>query len=435
MTKPATKLSLFAATAMVVANMIGTGVFTSVGFQIADFNSATPILTLWLCGGLLSLCGALCYAELVTMMPRSGGEYHLLREAYHPVFGFMAGWISLVAGFAAPIALAAVAFAKYAQHFGVTADPKWLASSLVIALTLVNIGGDRWTGRFLSGFTTLKVLLILAFIAGAIFLPGHTSTSLAPKPGDLDLVFSSSFAGAMIYVMYAFEGWNAATYVAGEVEDPKRNMPRALVIGTLIVTALYFGLNAVFLWRAPWADMKLKEEAGLIAAQAIFGPTGGKFMGFLIAFGLISSVAAMICAGSHVNARMGEDLPFLRWLSPRTKGGAPFVSVLVVSVLAILMIQLGTFNQVLHYVEALLLMSSCMVVLAVFWMRWRLPNAERPFKVPLYPITPLLFAVIIIYMLKVSWTTRKLEETLTGVGTLVVGLIVYFVGPLFVKQK
>ena len=435
MNKPATKLSLFAATAMVVANMIGTGVFTSVGFQIADFNSATPILTLWLCGGLLSLCGALCYAELVTMMPRSGGEYHLLREAYHPMVGFMAGWVSLVAGFAAPIALAAVAFAKYAQHFGVNGNQQVLASALVLALTAVNFGGDRWTGRFLSGFTTLKVLLILAFIVGAILLPSTTAaTSLAPKTGDLSLVFSSAFAGAMFWVMYAFEGWNAAAYVAGEVEDPKRNMPRALVVGTLIVTVLYVGLNAVFLWRAPWADMKLKEEAGLIAAQAIFGATGGKFMGFLIAFGLISSVGAMICAGSRVNERMGQDLPFLRWLTYRNAQGAPVIGVAIVSVLAIAMIFTGTFDEVLHYVEALLVASSCLAVLAVIWLRWRRPDAERPFKVPLYPLTPLLFAAMIIYMLKVMWTTRPMES-LVGVGTLVVGLIVYFVGPLCVMQK
>ncbi len=428
-TLPPSKLSPFAATCMVVANMIGTGVFTSVGFQIADFHSATPIIALWVCGGLLSLCGALCYAELVTMMPRSGGEYHLLREAYHPLVGFMAGWVSLVAGFAAPIALAAVAFAKYAQHFGLQADHRILAGALVVLLTAVNAGGDAWLGRFLSGFTVMKVLLILAFIIGAIASTGAPTTSLAPRQGDMSLIFSSAFAGGMFWVMYAFEGWNAAAYVAGEVEDPRRNMPRALVLGTLIVTVLYVALNAVFLWRAPWEQMKLKEEAGLIAAQAIFGPTGGKFMGFLIAFGLISSVAAMICAGSRVNERMGQDLAFLRWLTPRTSHGAPLISILVVSVLSIAMIFTGTFDEVLHYVEALLVMSSCLAVLAVIWLRWRRPDAERPFKVPLYPLTPLLFAVMIVYMLKVMWTTRPIES-LVGVGTLLVGLTFYVVGNL-----
>jgi len=283
------RITPFAATCMVVANMIGVGVFTSVGFQIGGLPSAAPVLSLWLIGGVLSLCGALCYAELVATMPRSGGEYHLLREAYHPLVGFMAGWISLVAGFSAPIALAASAFAKYAQHFGVDMQEQLLAAALVTFMTAMNLTNDRWFGRILGGFTVLKVFLILAFIAGAVFLPGGVHNDLLPKAGDEALDFAPAFAISLVYVMYAFEGWNGAAYVAGEVQEPQKNMPRALITGTIVVTLLYVALNAVFLWRAPWDQMQNKPEAALIAAQSIFGVTGGKFMGFLIAFGLIST--------------------------------------------------------------------------------------------------------------------------------------------------
>lgn len=432
--QPAKLLSPFAATCMVVANMIGVGVFTSVGFQLPGLPSALPILTLWALGGLLSLCGALCYAEIVAMSPRSGGEYHLLREAYHPIAGFLAGWISLVAGFAAPIALAASAFAKYAQAFGVNAESHVLAAALVIAVAAVNLTDDKILGRFLSGFTIVKVLLILAFIAGAIFLPGGVHNSLAPHTGDGALFVSPAFAISLVYVMYAYEGWNGAAYVAGEVEDPRKNMPRALVIGTIIVTLLYVAVHAVFLWRAPWAAMEGKPEAALIAAQSIFGETGGKFMGFLIAFGLISTVASMICAGSRVNERMGEDVPFLKLLAYQNKAGTPVVAVLLVTAMSLVMLFTKTFVQVLRYVECLLLLSSCLAVLSVIWLRIRKPDAPRPFRVPLFPITPLLFAGMTGYMM---WFMGRqhLDELILGLATLGAGLVVYVAGTLWQKLQ
>lgn len=427
MSAPATRLTPFAATCMVVANMIGTGVFTSVGFQIASLPSAPPVLSLWVIGGVLSLCGALCYAELVTMMPRSGGEYHLLRETYHPLAGFMAGWVSLIAGFAAPIALAAAAFAKYAQAFGMTAHEHTLAASLILLLSAINLTNDKWIGRFLSGFTVMKVLLILVFILGAAFLPGGTHHSLAPKPGDGAMFLSSGFAISLFWVMYAFEGWNGAAYVAGEVEKPEKTMPRALVIGTVIVTLLYVALNAAFLWRTPWELIEKKPEAALIASTAIFGDVGGKFMGFLIAFGLISTVAAMILAGSRVNERIGEDMRFLRFLGWTNRRGTPVISVLVLAALSIGMLFSGKFDEVLQYVEALLVTSSCLAVLGVVWLRIRRPDAPRPFRVPLYPLPPLLFATMVGYMLKVMWDMHA-KETLWGLVTLGAGLVVYFVG-------
>lgn len=430
----AARLSPFAATCMVIANMIGTGVFTSVGFQVAGLPSAPPVLSLWLIGGIVSLCGALCYAELVAMMPRSGGEYHLLRESYHPVVGFMAGWISLVAGFAAPIALAASAFAKYAHAFGIPGHEQMLAASLVLLVAAVNLGSDKILSRFLSGFTVMKVVLILAFIAGAVFLPGGVHNDLLPRAGDKALFMSPAFAISLVYVMYAYEGWNGAVYVAGEVEDPQRNMPRALITGTIFVTVLYVALNAVFLWRTPWAAMEGKPEAALIAAQSIFGETGGKFMGFLIAFGLISTVASMICAGSRVNERMGEDVAFLKPLALQNKLGVPYVSVLVVTAASLTMLLTQTFEEVLRYVECLLLSSSCLVVIAVIWLRIRRPNAERPFKVPLFPLTPLLFAGMIVYMIKFM-AQQHLDELGWGLATLAVGLVVYVTGTLWERAR
>lgn len=414
------------AVALVVANMVGTGVFTSLGYQLEAVPSAFPILLLWGLGGLLSFCGALCYAELVVMMPRSGGEYHLLREAYHPMAGFLAGWISLVAGFAAPIALAAMAFGRYGVKLGFPGEPEVLAAGAVMLVTLVMLGSTTGVGRLLGWLTLLKVGLILAFIGGAIWLRGEAEVvSLAPKAGDLDLIWSGGFATSLVYVMYAYTGWNGAAYVAGELKNPQRTVPLALLGGTLAVTLLYVGLNAAFLARAPWATLRSEPEVALAAAEAIFGERGGRWMGGLIAFGLMSMLTGLTWAGSRVHQRLGQDLERLRFLARLNRHGAPVGAVLLQGGLALVLLLSGRFDDVLNYVEALLLVSSLLAVAAVIWLRIRRPEWERPFKVPLYPLPPILFALATGYML---WflVGQRLTELIWGGVTLLVGVVFYF---------
>jgi APA family basic amino acid/polyamine antiporter len=341
--------------------------------------------------------------------------------------GFLAGWISLIAGFAAPIALASMAFGKYAQAFGLEMESRLLAGSLIVAVAALNLSSVKWLGRVLTSFTLLKVLLILAFILGAIFIPGGTYNSFTFKPGDEKLFLSTSYAVSLVYVMFAYEGWNGAAYVAGEMEKPQRNVPLAMLIGTVAVMLLYTAVNAVFLWRTPWEAMKNQEEAALIAAQAIFGPQGGRFMGFLIAFGLVSTVVSMLLAGSRVNQRMGVDAPFLRLLALQNAAGTPWVSVLLLMAVSLAMLLSGTFQQILSYVECLLLASSCLAVLGVIVMRWRRPEAPRPFRVPLYPVMPLVFALVVIYMIRQKALDDP-TELLWGLATLAVGSVVYFLG-------
>ncbi len=413
--------------ALVVANMVGTGVFTSLGYQLAAVPSAFPILLLWALGGVLSFCGALCYAELVCMMPRSGGEYHLLREAYHPLAGFLAGWVSLVAGFAAPIALAAMAFGRYLAGLGVPVDAQWLAAAAVALVTLAMLGSTAGVGRLLGWLTLLKVTLILAFIAGAVLTRGEGAaavTTLLPRAGDADLILSGGFATSLVYVMYAYTGWNGAAYVAGELRAPQRSVPLALLGGTALVALLYLGLNAAFLARAPWETLRSEPEVALAAARAIFGETGGRWMGGLIAFGLLSMLTGLAWAGSRVHQRLGQDLGRLAFLARENRQGSPAVAVLAQGALALVLLFSGTFDVVLNYVEALLLVSSLLAVLAVVWLRWRRPDAARPFKVPLYPLPPLLFAAATLYMLWfLAW--QRPGELLWGAATLALGVVIY----------
>lgn len=451
-------ISLPSAVSLVITSMIGVGVFTSIGFQLPGLPSGFPILMLWVVGGIASLCGALCYAELVAMMPKSGGEYHILREAYHPMAGFLAGWISITAGFAAPIAAITVIFGRYFQQvlgtsikgFAITL-PQWLTmrfdlpgigaisfpphiiqvtgdqiigSILIVVIAAIHFGSLRFIGGFLTATTGLKVALILAFLIGALFGVDANSPSLAPKAGDFGLVMSKDFATSLVYVMFAYLGWNGAAYVASEVKDPQRNVPLAFCLGILFVMALYIGLNAAFLWCAPWDQMKDRPDAGIVAAKAIFGENGGKLLGGLIAFGIISTTAGFTWAGSRVNQRIGQDFASLGFLARLNRQGAPAVALVLQTVIALIVLFSGTFDQVTHYLMCQLNVCSMLAVLAVVIMRWRAPQTERPFRVPWYPLPPIVFLGVGLWML-IFQVRERPWETAWGLLTLLIGGAIY----------
>lgn len=418
-------ISLPSAVSLVIASMIGVGVFTSVGFQLAVLPSGFPILMLWVVGGVVSLCGALCYAELVAMMPKSGGEYHILRESYHPLLGFLAGWVSMTAGFAAPIAGISSVFGKYVSNLGLPMDPRTIAVILILVIAAIHLGTLRLIGSFLTATTFLKVALIVAFLIGAVSMSGGQSASLAAKPGDWKLIASPEFATSLVFVMFAYLGWNGAAYVAGEVRNPQRIVPLAFTLGILIVMALYIALNAVFLWRAPWDAMRGKEEAGLIAARAIFGENGGWWMGALISFGIVSTVAGFTWAGSRVNQRMGQDTASIGFLANVNRWGAPQIALAVQTAIALIVLYSGTFEDITQYLMSVLQISSMLAVIAVIVMRKRRPDAERPFRVPLYPLPPLVFTAASIWIL-VFQGRRYPQAVIWGAVTLLIGIILFF---------
>jgi APA family basic amino acid/polyamine antiporter len=405
--------------------MVGTGVFTSIGFQLKDVPAGFPIMVLWLIGGVVSLCGAFCYAELGAMMPRSGGEYHLLSKAYHPLVGFLAGWISLTAGFAAPIAAAAKVFGSYAGELLPAWSETTLAVAVVLTVMVVQLCHLKFIERFQLTFTILKASLVLVFVVGACWVGAGNWELLVPLSGDGAYFLTKPYAVSLVYVMYAYAGWNAASYIAGEIRDPARNLPRALVLGTVLVTLLYVALNAVFLVSAPWAEMEGKVQSAIVAARAIFGPRGGAAMGAMIAFGLVAHVSAMLFSGTRVLRVMGQDMKFLRPMDRTNALGAPWLAVVVITGVVLVLMLSGTFEQLLLYIQTLLFTCSLLCVLAVPWLRWRQPQAARPFKVPLYPLPPILFALVVIWML-VSLASQHPWETGWGAATLVVGVALYY---------
>lgn len=424
---PIYQIGLTTGVALVVANMVGTGVFTTLGFQVVDIQSGFVVLMLWVVGGLIALCGALCYGELAAAMPRSGGEYHYLSQIYHPAVGFLSGWVSATVGFAAPTALGAMALGSYATSVWPALHPLWLSVGVVLALTAVHATSRRAGSRLQVVITAGKVVLLVGFIGAGWALAEPQPIQFAPQPTDWAAVFSPAFAVALIYVSYAYSGWNAAVYLAGEVEAPQRNLPRILLIGTAVVLVLYVGLNFVFLYSTPISRLAGQVEVGYVAANQLFGPVAGRLMGGIIAGLLVSTVSSMIFAGPRIIQVMGEDLPALRGLATVSKAGIPVRAMLFQMALTLLFIFTATFKAVLLYAGFVLSLFTFLTVLGLFVLRWRKPELPRPYRAWGYPLTPLLFLALsgwtLIFILRDNPT-----ESLYGLATLVVGLAVYYGG-------
>ena len=403
------------AAAVVMANMIGTGVFTSLGFQLVDIQSASVIMMLWLVGGVSALCGALSYAELGAALPKSGGEYHFLNEIYHPCAGFISGWVSATVGFAAPTALAALTFGSYLNSSGLNIEPLWLATLAIVALTAAHCTNHRRSGETQTGFTALKILLIVGFSLGALTLsPAKSPIELLWTPDTTIAIGSGAFAVSLIYVNYAYSGWNAATYISGELANPQRSLPWVLGVSTTVVAALYCLLNFVFLSVAPIEAMAGKVEVGVIAANFAFGSSLGNFMGLLLALLLISTISAMILAGPRVLHRIGQDYPLFAALAKENAAGIPVTAIALQSATALVFLWSASFEQILIFSGATMALNTFATVLGLFVLRWRLPDMERPFKVSLYPFTPLVFLLITGWTLTYVVIQRPIEALISA---------------------
>lgn len=424
-------VSLWVAAAIVVADMVGVGVFTSLGFQVKDIPSGFAILLLWLVGGIVALCGVFSYGELSAMFPRSSGEYNFLGRTYHPAFGFVAGWVSATVGFSAPVALAAMAFGEYGRAILPNVPPLLLAVAVVWLVSLIQLTGIRHSSTFQMIATILKVVLIVAFLACGFVIGTPQPLSFAPQSSDFTHVLSAPFAISLVFVMYSFSGWNAATYIIGEMKMPERNVPRAMLIGTLVVLVLYVALNAVFLHTAPIGELAGKVDVARIAGNHIFGELGGRIVGGLICVGLISSISAMMWIGPRVMMTMGEDIPALKIFAGRSASGAPTYAILFQLAVASLLLLTDSFEAVLEFIQFSLLFCSFFAVLGVIVLRYTRPELPRPYRAWGYPFSPLVFLLVTGFMMYYLLTTQPLRSVL-GLLTMVSGLLIY---AIFHKQS
>lgn len=425
-TEPKRVMGAFSATMIVVASMVGTGVFTTTGILLETTPSAPAVLWGWLIGGVVAFFGALAYAELVAMYPKNGGEYQILSKVFHPAVGFVAGWVSLIVGFSAPIASAAMAFGKYASHSMPDLNEFWAALVVIVLLSAVHAIKVTLGSAVQNIFTVLKLLLVGGFVIGGLAL-GDFSRITSESPADTwSVMLSPGFAVGLIYVTYAYTGWNGSAYIAGEIKNPTKALPRALALGTGIVTLIYLGLNTVFLAAAPISELTGSIEIGAVAAASLFGNGTGRIFSAVIALLLVSSLSAMIMAGPRIYQSIGDDYPVFKILTRRKGDSGPFWAICLQAVISIAMLMTARFDQLITYMGFTLSVSAALTVFGVFVMRHREPDAVRPYRCWGYPVTPILFILLSLWMIVFTFVENPVVA-LAGSGTILVGLGVYYV--------
>jgi APA family basic amino acid/polyamine antiporter len=433
------------ATALVVSNMIGTGIFTTSGFLAGDLGDPGLFLLIWVVGAILALCGAFCLSELGLNFPSSGGEYVYLTRAYGPAWGFITGWVSFFAGFSAPIAVAALAFSDYLGFFFPAirqANAQWVigsgdwtfklggaqivASLLIAAFTALNVFGIDRVATIQNMLTSLKVIVVLCFVlAGLAFGTGDWSHFSMPAVRTSSVPVAQQFVISLFWIYVAYSGWNAATYVAEEIRQPEKTLPRALTFGTILVAALYLALNVVFLYAAPLEQMKGVLAIGSMAAQKLFGPEVAGGFSLLMAVSIMSTVSAMVTVGPRVYYAMARNRAFFAVAAEvHPKYRTPYVAIVAQGVCSILM-TVTPFPQLLFYIGMTLNFTMMLAVASVFVFRRRQQGWQRlPAVSFAWPLVPTLFVVAGAWM-TIYGVTLQTKVSLFALGTVVLGALVY----------
>ena len=415
------KIGISTAAAIVIANMIGTGVFTSVGFQLNSVQNTWTILILWVIGGLLGLFGAFAYAELGTHFKESGGDYIYLTRVFHPLLGYLSAWAGLTVGFSAPVALAAMAFTKYLAPFGLQ-DNIWLAIAVIIIIGLMHSFTIRHSSRFQNATTIIKVLFIVCLIIFGFTLPGNVNNAINFTDSWKNEIFIPGFAVSMVYVSFAYIGWNAAAYVADEIDYPGRNLPRALIGSTLFVSVVYVLFQLVLLKNATITELLGKEEVTFISFSHLLGSTGGKWVSIFIAIQLIATVSSYLWVGPRVTWAMAKENKLWQPFAKKNKHGIPVAAVWLHVFISILLTLSGSFEKVLLYAGFVLqLMASLTVATSLFIKRQNKETFKSPFK----PVLQIIFLLFNIWVSIFTLIDRPVES-LIGIGILLIGAVIYF---------
>jgi APA family basic amino acid/polyamine antiporter len=437
MTQPGVKreVGIVSAAAIVVANIIGAGIFTTSGILAGLLPGPGWVLACWVFGGVIAICGALCYTELATRMPREGGEYVYLSRLYHPVFGFLTGWTSLVVGFSAAIAASAMGFSEYffsglsdtSLRLGETglAIVKKSAAALIIAVfTLLHYHGIRAGTRVQNTLTAIKIVIVLGLAAAGLAAGGDRLP--VPVAGE-DGPWRWTGAGtAMLLVMFAYSGWNASAYIAEELKNPRRTVPVSLVAGTAVVIVLYVAIN-LFIFRS----LPYEETKGVIAivekaSVSVFGGWMGRGMGLLVSVALLSSLSAYIIIGPRVYFAMARDGLFFRFASVvHPKYRVPGRSIVLQGVIAATMVLIGSFEQLLIYLGFALGIFPWLAVAGIFVARRRGVGDETAVKTPGYPVLPAFFLLSTLALMVVAFVNRPVEST-AAILTVAAGIPGYY---------
>ena len=421
------KLGLFPAANIVIANIIGAGIFTTSGLLLAELKSPWMMLLLWVIGGGIALCGAISYGELGAAMPGSGGEYLFLSRLYHPVFGFLSGWVSLTVGFSAPIAASAIGFSEYFSRaipfFNSILSQKLLSISVIILFTAIHFLGIEFGTKVQNYLTILKVLLVVGLIAVGFMAGDGDIANLSGGEGLKEGIGGWKTIGlSLMWIMFAYSGWNASTYIGSEIKNPSRNLPGSLVIGTVTVVLLYLGLNLLFLYAVPSAEMEGVISVGGLAMGKLFGPSADIVFSLLISFALFSSLSAFMIIGPRVYYSMARDgLLFKSIARIHPRFGVPSTAILLQSAIAIILSLSGTFEQILTYMGFALGIFPLLSVIGVIKLRM---TGKSKLKMPGYPVLQLIFVAAGLFILILAFMEKPLESSI-AIVTVLAGIPAY----------
>lgn len=413
MKKDSQQLGLFSATALVVASMIGTGVFTTSGFLLSDLGSKPLVLGAWVAGGIVAIFGAICYGALARRIPESGGEYLFLARTLHPAAGYLAGWVSLLVGFSAPLAAAAVAFGEYTRPWFAGTEPRILATILLLLFTFAHAWEVRAGAHIQNLSVVLKVLFLLVFL-----VLGTTRLQLRPEAVTTSASVGA-FAVSLVWISFSYSGWNAAIYLSSEIRDAKRNVPRAMIFGTSIVMLLYLALNAFIIFSTPAAALKGQLEVGRIAAKELGGVVWENAITAIIGLALATSVSSLIMSGPRVYARMAADGYLPKWLRPEGNGFRS--AIWFQTAIGLALVWTATFKTLLTYIGFTLSLSTAAAVVGLIKLKRSEGEAIRVIG---WPWIPGLFVAFVFFSAGFTIFRQPVEAAL-GATTLIVGIAAY----------
>jgi len=415
------KIGWKTAAALVISNMIGTGVFTSLGYQLVDIHNTWSIVLIWVLGGLFALIGALTYAELGTNFHESGGDYVFLTKLIHPLAGYIYAWISLTVGFTAPIAISVMAMKSYLNPINPAIFNEWFGIFVILFLTTVHSFSVGQSEKFQNLSTILKVGFVLVLIALGFYVVPVADNSLDLGGSWTGELLLPGFAVSLIYVTYAYTGWNSAAYIVDEIRDPRKNLPKALLGGTLLVTLLYVLMQVVFLRHASLEQLSGKVEVAFISFTNVLGTSGGRWVSYFIALQLIATVSGYLWIGSRVVFAMAKDHSLWKPIATKNKNGIPVRALWLQAIISIILTLTGTFEQVLLYASFVLQLMGTLTVASIFWLKGR----KDAFKSPLKPFLQIAFVLFSLWILTYMFIERP-KESLIGLLFVATGIITYF---------
>jgi basic amino acid/polyamine antiporter, APA family len=432
------------ATFVVVAGMVGAGVLTTSGYTVLDVGSNGWMLLLWILGGITALCGALTLAELSAALPQTGGDYVYLYEAYGPLPAFLSGWVSFLIGFGVPSAASAFAFSKYvlapypAVRSNVVGLERGLATAAMLIFAAVHVSGRRRTARVQGWVTALKVCGLTAFACAGLSIGWPNSTNLAdfkPLNGSLALSMMSS----MVYIYYAYTGWNSASYLAGEIRDPQRRLPQAILLGTCGVTLLYLAVNVVFALALSAADVRQivddpsnREGRAAVApiaelaARRLFGVRWSAPLSIAIGLMLLSTLSAYVLIGPRVVYAMAHAGQFPAFAARLTRQAAtPAIATALQVGVALVLLWTGSFESLIIYAGVGLSIFSMLAMSSIYVLRWRRPELPRPFRTPGYPVTPAVYLLITAMVTAATFHAHPWTSAI-ALASIAAGIPIYF---------